>query len=171
MIFQTIVRIFKVLTWKGFLHRRMIINQVAKTVLAMFYLMNSSGSCVKIIRKTSTHLAEEQKQLRKTEKKGRSGCAENTQWKDKPAPTGSLAPDVHYFSLIVLFPNIFYFLVGISSVFITWRSLLCFHYKRWTSCSVIKQICFRSWWPVWSKRKTGDKHPWRMPVSYPLISQ
>ena len=87
--------------------------------LGYFYLINSSDSCVKAIRKTSTHLTEEQKQLRKTEKIGRRGCAENTQWEDEPAPTGSLAPDVHYFSLIVLFPNIFYFLVSISSVFIT----------------------------------------------------
>ena len=36
------------------------------------------------------------KKLRKTEEKGRRGCAENTQWEDEPAPTGALAPDVHY---------------------------------------------------------------------------
>ena len=30
---------------------------------------------------------------------------------------------------IVLFPNIFYFLIGILSVFVTWRSPLCLYYK------------------------------------------
>ncbi|AKU70399.1 hypothetical protein ADJ77_11590 [Prevotella fusca JCM 17724] len=61
MIFQTIVRIFKVLKRKGFLWGRMIIKQVAKTVLAM--LLFNFGSSAKAVRKVSTHLTDEQKKV------------------------------------------------------------------------------------------------------------
>ena len=48
------------------------------------------------------------------------------------------------FLFFVLFPKIFYFLVGILSVFATWCSLLRLHYKYRQSAPQYNTICIGS---------------------------
>ena len=53
----------------------------------------------------------------------------------------TMFPEILFF---VLFPKIFYFLVGILSVFATWCSLLRLHYKYRQSAPQYNTICIGS---------------------------